>query len=185
VKQNTRHIDTDLTIIGSGLAGVAASSFALRRNIRTAQAGNTGALAYTTGYFDLLGSLTGGSGASISDPWEGIRRLRESEPLHPLARIAEDDIRASFEEFITFLAECGITYGKPGDRNLDALTPGGSKRLIKHPSPDHRCRDRRVLADWGAVLGNHLHLLHTGFFQRDSEDICKAPGRWPWRFRSG
>ncbi len=59
------------------------------------------------------------------------------------------------------------------------------KRLIKHPSPDHRCRDRRVLADWGAVLGNHLHLLHTGFFQRDSEDICKAPGRWPWRFRSG
>jgi glycerol-3-phosphate dehydrogenase subunit B len=89
VKQNTRHIDTDLTIIGSGLAGVAASSFALRRNIRTAQAGNTGALAYTTGYFDLLGSLTGGSGASISDPWEGIRRLRESEPLHPLARIAK------------------------------------------------------------------------------------------------
>jgi glycerol-3-phosphate dehydrogenase subunit B len=135
VKQNTRHIDTDLTIIGSGLAGVAASSFALRRNIRTAQAGNTGALAYTTGYFDLLGSLTGGSGASISDPWEGIRRLRESEPLHPLARIAEDDIRASFEEFITFLAECGITYGKPGDRNLDALTPGGTlKKTLSVPA---------------------------------------------------
>jgi predicted RNase H-like HicB family nuclease len=69
--------------------------------------------------------------------------------------------------------------------SLQIVGDAFGKRLIKHPSPDHRCRDRRVLADWGAVLGNHLHLLHTGFFQRDSEDICKAPGRWPWRFRSG
>ena len=126
MKQDTRLITTDLTIIGSGLAGVAASTFALRRNIKTAQAGNTGALAYTTGYFDLLGSLKDDTGTGISDPWEGIRRLRETEPFHPLARIAEEDIRSSFEEFITFLAECGITYGQPGDRNLNALTPAGT-----------------------------------------------------------
>ena len=135
MKQTTRHIDTDLTIIGSGLAGVAASTFALGRNIKTTQAGNTGALAYTTGYFDLLGSLRAGGGTSISDPWKGIKTLRETEPLHPLARIAEDDIRASFEEFITFLATCGITYGKPGDRNLDALTPAGTlKKTLSVPA---------------------------------------------------
>jgi RNA-directed DNA polymerase len=28
------------------------------------------------------------------------------------------------------------------------------KRLIKHPSPDHRCRDRRVLADWQGQTRN-------------------------------
>ena len=135
MKQNTRCIDTDLTIIGSGLAGVAASSFALGRNIKTTQAGNTGALAYTTGYFDLLGSLRADGGTSISDPYEGIKTLRKTEPLHPLSRIAEDDIRASFEEFITFLASCGITYGKPGDRNLDALTPAGTlKKTLSVPA---------------------------------------------------
>jgi transcriptional regulator with XRE-family HTH domain len=80
----------------------------------------------------------------------------------------DNDLRLQFEAISRF---------EPEEKQI--------KRLIKHPSPDHRCRDRRVLADWGAVLGNHLHLLHTGFFQRDSEDICKAPGRWPWRFRSG
>ena len=135
MKENTRHIETDLTIIGSGLAGVAASTFALGRNIKTTQAGNTGALAYTTGYFDLLGALGADGGASISDPWEGIRILRKIEPLHPLARIAEDDIRASFEEFITFLDTCGITYGKPGDMNLDALTPAGTlKKTLSVPA---------------------------------------------------
>ena len=135
MKQTTRCIDTDLTVIGSGLAGVAASSFALGRNIKTTQAGNTGALAYTTGYFDLLGSLRAYGGKSISDPWEGIRTLRKTEPLHPLARIAEDDIRASFEEFITFLADCGIIYGKPGDSNLDALTPAGTiKKTFSVPA---------------------------------------------------
>ncbi|MBT8345008.1 MAG: glycerol-3-phosphate dehydrogenase subunit GlpB [Desulfofustis sp.] len=135
MKQNTRRIDTDLTVIGSGLAGVAASSFALGRNIKTAQAGNTGALAYTTGYFDLLGGLRACGGVSICDPWEGIKTLRKTEPLHPLARIAEDDIRASFEEFITFLDKCGIAYGKPGDRNLDALTPAGTlKKTLSVPA---------------------------------------------------
>jgi hypothetical protein len=92
---------------------------------------------------------------------------------------------ATYDEIIRELA-----FSRMVDRGLEDLRSGrvisnSGKRLIKHPSPDHRCRDRRVLADWGAVLGNHLHLLHTGFFQRDSEDICKAPGRWPWRFRSG
>jgi len=135
MKQHARTIDTDLAIIGSGLAGVAASIFSLRRNITTAQTGNTGALAYTTGYLDLLGSLKGDTGTGISDPWRGLRRLRETEPFHPLARIAEDDIRASFVEFITYLSECGITYGQPGDKNLDALTPAGTlKKTLSVPA---------------------------------------------------
>jgi len=38
----------------------------LNRHIRTAQVGNTGSVAYTTGYLDLLGRH---DDASVSDPW--------------------------------------------------------------------------------------------------------------------
>ena len=55
--ENTRHIDTELAIIGTGLAGIAAAIFALNRGISCAITGNTGALAYTTGYLDLFGCV--------------------------------------------------------------------------------------------------------------------------------
>ena len=57
MSDEARHFTTELAVIGSGLAGFAASIFALKRNIKTAQIGNTGAIAYTTGYLDLLGGL--------------------------------------------------------------------------------------------------------------------------------
>ena len=59
MKQAPRELHTDLAVIGSGLAGFAASLFAAKRSITTAQVGNTGAVAYTTGYLDLLGHLEG------------------------------------------------------------------------------------------------------------------------------
>ena len=56
MREEARHFETELAVIGSGIAGFAASIFALNRKIDTAQVGNTGAVAYTTGYLDLLGS---------------------------------------------------------------------------------------------------------------------------------
>lgn len=126
MKDQTRLFTTELAVIGTGLAGVAASIFAMKRGITIAQTGNTGALAYTTGYLDLLGCDQKDSTLACNDPWEGLKKLRMSEPLHPLARISDEDIRASFDEFTSFISELGICYGKPGEQNLNGLTPAGT-----------------------------------------------------------
>ena len=59
MRDETRTFATELAVIGSGIAGCAASIFALNRRIDCAQVGNTGAVAYTTGYLDLLGGWVG------------------------------------------------------------------------------------------------------------------------------
>ena len=123
--ENSRHFATDLTIIGSGIAGFAASIFALNRKIPSAQIGNTGAVAYTTGYLDLLGSLPGLQEA-IDDPRKGLERLKNESPSHPLSQINSDDIYESFKQFTNFLTQSGIAYTEPQDHNITALTPAGT-----------------------------------------------------------
>jgi glycerol-3-phosphate dehydrogenase subunit B len=125
MKEEARNFETDLAVIGSGIAGFAASIFALNRKINCAQVGNTGAVAYTTGYLDLLGSNEE-SQVAIDNPWEGLEQLKKSQPGHPLSRIPEADIRKSFEQFTAFLGECGIAYTEPSDTNITALTPAGT-----------------------------------------------------------
>jgi len=122
MKRSSRTIDCELAVIGTGLAGFAASIFALGRGLATAQVGNTGAIAYTTGYFDLLGA---DGQNKLDDPWRGLAVLRESEPDHPLSQIDETDIRTAFGRFTEAVTEMGVTYTPPGDANLTALLPAG------------------------------------------------------------
>ncbi len=122
IKQPRRH-RTELLVIGSGLAGMAASLFALARGVSVAQVGNSGAIAFTTGYLDLLGHDGRGF---VDDPWQALARLREEEPRHPLANIGEDDTRAAFSSFTQSLTAMGLAYSAPGTRNVLALTPAGT-----------------------------------------------------------
>ena len=125
MKEEARHFETELAIIGSGIAGFAASIFALNRKIDSAQIGNTGAVAYTTGYLDLLGSNEE-SPSAVDNPWEGIELLKKSQPDHPLCQVPAEDIRKGFDQFTTFLGECGIAYTAPQQTNITALTPAGT-----------------------------------------------------------
>lgn len=135
MKRGSRTIDADLAIIGTGLAGFAASVFALDRGLSVAQVGNTGAIAYTTGYFDLFGA--DGTG-KLDDPWAGLAGLHETEPDHPLARIGQSDIRVAFERFTDAVSEMGVTYTAPGDSNLTALLPAGVlKPTLSVPATMH------------------------------------------------
>jgi len=122
MKRQKRHHNAQLAVIGTGLAGFAASIFALERGITTAQVGNTGAIAYTSGYFDLLGSL---GGDVINDPWQGLDTLRRVEPDHPLSRIGNDEIRTAFDLFTKTVSAMGIAYTAPGTTNRMALLPAG------------------------------------------------------------
>lgn len=120
-----RRIATQLAVIGSGFAGLAATVFAINRHITTTLAGNTGALAYTTGYLDLLGRLEASSVAVI-DPWQALEHLRQTQPAHPLSRIAPTDIRLAIDEFTGFLGANGIAYSRAAAHNITALTPAGT-----------------------------------------------------------
>lgn len=121
--QEIREISTDLAIIGTGLAGIAASVFAVNRGLSCSLAGNTGAVAYTTGYLDLLGFMEDNF---ISNPWQGIENLKNTNPSHPLATISIDDIDNAFKQFISFIGQFGIGYSQPTDHNLLAITPAGT-----------------------------------------------------------
>jgi glycerol-3-phosphate dehydrogenase subunit B len=123
--EQPRNFAADLAVIGSGIAGIAASVFAVNREITTALTGNSGALAYTTGYLDLLGRVDG-STVAVADPWQALENLREAQPNHPLSRIAAADIRGGFDEFTAFLGDNGIAYSRAGARNITALTPAGT-----------------------------------------------------------
>ncbi len=125
MKRGYRHIKTRLAVIGAGIAGFAASIFALEKAIPVVQLGHTGAIAYTTGYLDLFGVSEAGI---IDDPWAGLEQLRRTEPEHPLSRLANEDILTAFEIFTTVLSKMGIGYTVPGSENLHGLLPAG---LIK------------------------------------------------------
>ncbi len=121
--QKIRHIETELAIIGTGLAGISASVFALNRGLSCCLVGNTGALAYTTGYLDLLGLV---DTQFLKNPWEGLRNLSENNTKHPLATVDTDLIRSAFEEFTSFISDLGIGYTSPQEMNIQAITPAGT-----------------------------------------------------------
>lgn len=169
-----RIIRTDLAIIGSGMAGLAAAVFAAGRGIATTLTGNSGGLAYTTGYLDLLGREDG-SDITVVNPWQGLQRLRELQPHHPLSRVATADIRRSFEELTAFLGESGLGYSAATDSNVLALTPAGT---LKHTLcvPATMAAGPRALAERKPCVIVDFSGL-KGFSGR--EVVANLGPRWP------
>ncbi len=153
MKQQARQYKTQMVVVGSGLAGFAASIFARDRGITAAQIGNTGTIAYTTGYLDLLGSA---SGMVLDDPWKGLEVLRRDEPCHPLSRITDDNIRTSFHRFTKALSEMGVGYTEPGEHNLMALLPSGLIKPTLSVPETMRAGIEAYKADAKALIINFL-----------------------------
>jgi glycerol-3-phosphate dehydrogenase subunit B len=121
--KKTRHYQSELAVVGAGIAGCAATVFALNRGIKTIQIGNTGALAYTSGYLDLLGI---DHTDVIDDPWKGLDNLRQQEPDHPYSKLSNEEIRTAFAEFVSTLNDMGLNYTTPSNNNLQAMSPAGT-----------------------------------------------------------
>ncbi len=172
--EQPRIFATELAVIGSGIAGFAASVFAVNRKISTALAGNSGAVAYTTGYLDLLGKLDG-SPATITDPWHALEQLREAQPGHPLSRVAVADIRRGFDEFTTFLGETGIVYSRAGAGNITALTPAGTLKQTLCVPATMAAGPRALAANANCVIVDFEGL--KGFSGR--EVVANIGDRWP------
>jgi len=174
MKQAPRQLTTPLAVIGSGLAGFAASIFAIKRNIGTVQVGNTGAVAYTTGYLDLLGKLDDAAGV-VTDPWQALQALQASAPEHPLSRVPAADIRQAFAEFTAFLAEFGVHYSQPGECNLTALSPIGTLKPTLCMPATMLAGPRALAANAECVIVDIRGL--KGF--SGPEMVANLQGRWP------
>ncbi len=121
-----RDITCRLLVIGAGMAGMAASLFAARRGIDTVQVGRGGTIPFASGLLDLLGVYPASAGQVLTDPWEGIARLRRECPAHPYTRMGNQDMHAAWRECLQFLADAGQPYVLQAERNLQVMTPVGT-----------------------------------------------------------
>jgi glycerol-3-phosphate dehydrogenase subunit B len=119
----------DIMVIGSGIAGMAASLFSINRKLSTVQAGSAGGTLFTSGVLDLMAIHPIEEKKVWSNPWEAIAALRDQAPLHPYARISDEDIHRAFEEMVSFLNSVGMNYRFEKSRNVRLITSMGT---IKH-----------------------------------------------------
>lgn len=126
VDKASQTFETDLLIIGSGMAGMAAAVFAANRNIDTIVAGAAGGFEYASGLMDLWGlSLTKDKTISRK-PWDMLARLKDQQPLHPYARLENREISEAFSEMTKTLRNSGLTYTGYPVLNHGVLTPFGT-----------------------------------------------------------
>jgi glycerol-3-phosphate dehydrogenase subunit B len=123
---NSEIIEADVCIIGTGLAGLAATLFAANRGLSCVEVGQTGEINFASGLLDLLGVYPANEKQSWADPWAGIDALVRDMPDHPYARLPEEDIRTAFEEILNFLEETGLPYHRRMNQNSDVLTSLGT-----------------------------------------------------------
>ena len=116
----------DICVIGTGMAGMASALYAANRGLSTVQVGSAGEIMFASGLLDLLGVHPVEEKRAINRPWEGIKELRKDMPNHPYARIKEQDIRAAFEEFLSFLHDAGLPYQRRNERNCQVITSLGT-----------------------------------------------------------
>ena len=119
-------INCELVVVGAGMAGMAATLFALNRGISTVQVGIASEIIFATGLIDLMGVHPIESGKTWENPWEAIDALVHDIPGHPYARLGKRDIKTAIDEFLSFLNGSGLAYGHQEDRNSKVITPVGT-----------------------------------------------------------
>jgi len=134
-------ITCDLTVIGAGMAGMAATLFAVNRGVKTIQAGRSGESVFASGLLDLLGIHPISASKRWDDPWAGIDTLVHDIPDHPYARIPKEGIEDAFTELLAFLKKSGHPYSRYADRNVEIPTALGTLKTT-YCVPDTM---------WGAV----------------------------------
>ncbi len=123
---NLEPIKCDLTVIGAGMAGMAATVFAADRGISVCQVGSTREIGFASGLLDLLGVYPMSEGKQWDDPWAGMDALVHDIPQHPYARLSKEDIRTALDELLAFLEGAGLPYTRRPDRNARIITHLGT-----------------------------------------------------------
>ncbi len=168
-------IHCELLVIGTGMAGMAATLFAARRGIDTVQVGMTGEINFASGLLDLLGVHPVAAGQTWTNPWEGIRQLIADQPLHPYARIGIDAIQAAMAEFIDFLNDAGLPYRYEPRKNARVITPVGTLKTTYARPATMAAVDRALAENPPGLLVDFPGL--KGFSARQIRAALEA--QWP------
>jgi len=119
-------ITCDLMVIGSGMAGMAASLFAANRDIDVVQVGITGEINFASGLIDLLGVHPVETQRLRKNPWTAIAELVSDIPTHPYAQLTPNQIERALDEFLAFLRDAGQPYSAHPNQNTRVITPVGT-----------------------------------------------------------
>ncbi len=112
--------DCDLFVTGCGISGAAASIFAREKGLSVFQAGSTAEIVFASGLFDVYGS---------KKPYDSIRALKTTNPLHPYARIGAENVRLAMDSFLEWLGKNGMPFVHKGDMSSRLITPMGGSKL--------------------------------------------------------
>ena len=104
---------TDVVVVGSGMAGLAAALAATARKCRVRVISEgAGALAIAGGAFDLLGYDN--TGNLLANPFDGFVDL---EPDHPYSLVGADNVQKALEAVKAVLASRGLQMRQATDEN--------------------------------------------------------------------
>jgi glycerol-3-phosphate dehydrogenase subunit B len=133
---NDTRREFDLIVVGAGLAGMAATAFAVERGLKALQIGATpGEMHFASGLLDLLGIHSLKRRNRLDNPWAGISALIQDSPKHPYARVGLENIRHSLEVFVKILDKAGLRYdGWPEENAVLATCAGTAKITYKVPA---------------------------------------------------
>jgi glycerol-3-phosphate dehydrogenase subunit B len=127
---NDTRREFDLIVVGAGLAGMAATAFALQTGLEAAQVCSTvGELLFASGALDLLGIHPLEEQKRWEDPWAGIAVLIHDWPEHPYARLGLPAIRKAWTNFLSFLNSTGLHYRGWPERNAVLTTSAGTLKI--------------------------------------------------------
>ncbi len=131
--ESCQHIETDLFIIGSGMAGMSAALFAANRKINSVIAGGAGGFEYSSGLLDLWGMSLTQKGLTQRErvtrkPWDMISKIYDLMPQHPYIKIKTDTLKQAFSELIISLKKQGLVYTGDDALNSLVMTPFGTLR---------------------------------------------------------
>lgn len=130
---------------------------------------------FASGLLDLLGVHPVSERRSWSDPWAALDALAKDIPGHPYARVEKEDIKAAFDEILTFLEENGLRYHRRVDQNSEALTSLGTLKTT-YAVPHTMWKGVEALEEKPACLFIDIRGL-KGFSAR--QVAASVQKRWP------
>lgn len=112
--------DSDIFVAGCGIAGAATSIFAREQGLSVIQAGSTAEIIFASGLFDVYGS---------EKPFDSIRAIKATSPLHPYAKIGAENARLAMDSFLAWFEKHGMPFKHLGENSSRVITPIGTTKL--------------------------------------------------------